>query len=202
MRKRPLTTKRSFFPIHPKRKGIDNMEKSVLLLDMDEVVVDFTNAWIQRFYNKTGIILNREDWKAWDLKKILPEEVFEGFVSTLREPGFFRDLPPMVGAIEGIRELHEYYDIVFLTASSQYAYNDKFHWIEENLSFVNKPNLILTHRKDLVIGEYLVDDAPHNLIHSPAKTKIVFDAPWNRDLSLFTRVSNWNELTKLLGPQS
>jgi 5'-nucleotidase len=178
------------------------MEKPVLLLDMDEVVVDFTNAWIERFYHKTGISLNREDWKAWDLKNILPENVFEEFVATLREPGFFRNLPPMKGAIEGIRELNDYYDIVFLTASSQYAYNDKFHWIEENLSFVKKPNLILTHRKDLVIGEYLVDDAPHNLIHSPAKTKIVFDAPWNRDLKTFTRVYNWEQLISILKPDN
>lgn len=174
------------------------MGKPVLLLDMDEVVVDFTRAWIDRFREKTGISLNREDWEAWDLKRILPDDVFHGFVATLREPGFFRHLPPMDGAIEGIKELNEQYDIVFLTASSQYAYNDKYHWIEEHLSFVNKPNLILTHRKDLVIGDYLVDDAPHNLLQSPAKTKIIFDAPWNRKLTQFKRVRNWGELTLFL----
>lgn len=176
------------------------MEKLVLLLDMDEVVVDFTRAWINRFRDKSGITLNREDWVAWDLKRILPEEVFEGFVATLREPGFFRHLPPMEGSIEGIRQLNERYDIVFLTASSQYAYNDKFHWIEEHLPFVTKPNLILTHRKDLVLGEYLVDDAPHNLLSSPAKTKIIFDAPWNRNLTCFKRVKNWGELVQFLQP--
>ena len=115
-----------------------------------------------------------------------------------REPGFFRFLPAKEGAAEGIKKLSYKYDIVFVTASEPYAYEDKYYWVKGNLSFLDKPNLVLTHRKDLITGDIFVDDGPHNLLKSNAKTKIIFDHPWNRQVTQGQRVSDWDELVDLL----
>ncbi|MEW9671988.1 hypothetical protein [Ammoniphilus sp. 3BR4] len=171
----------------------------VLLLDMDDVTVDQSSTWIKRIYEKTGTLYDREEWTKWDLSSILPPEIMHMIFEEInKEPGFFRNLPAKEGAIEGIKELSLYYDIVFVTASEHYAFQDKYHWIRENLSFLSKPNLVLTHRKDLIVGDIIVDDGPHNILKSPVKTKIIFDHPWNRHISQFQRVTHWDQLVDFL----
>jgi 5'-nucleotidase len=173
--------------------------KSTLLLDMDDTTVDQSLVWVEKVYERTGILLEREKWTQWDLNTILPSEIVQMiFAEINQEPGFYRQLRAKPGAIQGIRTLHKIYDIVFVSASEHYGYADKYRWIEENLPFLEKNNLILTHRKDLVIGDILVDDGPHNILASPSQIKIVFDQPWNRQLTNYPRVSNWKQLTNLL----
>ncbi|HJV45967.1 MAG TPA: hypothetical protein VJ824_09635 [Bacillota bacterium] len=180
---------------------LKNIPKKTLLLDMDDVIVDQSLTWVKRIYEKTGIHFNREEWTDWQLSNHLPSDIVHLIFEEInKEPGFFRYLPPKEGAIEGIRELSCYYDIVFVSAGEHYAYQDKYYWIEDNLPFLPKPNLILTHRKDLIIGDILVDDGPHNLLSSPVKTKIVFDGPWNKQLTQFPRVHRWEQLVELLIP--
>lgn len=173
--------------------------KKVLLLDMDDVTVDQSSAWVKRIYEKTGRIYDREEFKTWDISSILPSEISRMIFEEInKEPGFFRHLPAKEGAIEGIEKLAAYYDIVFVTASEHYAYQDKYFWIRENLPIFSKPNLVLTHRKDLIAGDIFVDDGPHNLLKSPAPLKIIFDHPWNRHISQFPRVHNWSQLVEHL----
>jgi 5'-nucleotidase len=176
-------------------------QKKTLLLDMDDVTVDQSLTWIKRLYEKTGIHFNREEWKDWKISNYLPPNIVHLIFEEInKEPGFFRQLPAKEGAIKGIQTLSDFYDIVFVTASEHYAYQDKYFWIEDNLPFLPKPNLILTHRKDLVLGDVFVDDGPHNLLHSPVKKKIVFDKPWNRHLLQFPRVHHWDQLVDMLLP--
>jgi 5'-nucleotidase len=152
---------------------------------------------------KTGILYDREERKEWDLANILSPEVTKIIFEEInREPKFFYNLPAKEGAIEGIRKLSRFYDVVFVSAGEYYSYEDKYHWIEKHLPFLPRPNLILTHRKDLVIGDVLVDDGPHNILTSPAKTKIIFDKPWNRGLKGFPRVTHWFELVDKLLPST
>ena len=177
--------------------------KKILLLDMDDVTVDQTRTWIKRIYEKTGFRYQWEDFSRWDLSTIFPKEITKMIFEEInREPGFFRFLPAKEGAAEGIKKLSYKYDIVFVTASEPYAYEDKYYWVKENLSFLDKPNLVLTHRKDLIMGDIFVDDGPHNLLKSNAKTKIIFDHPWNRQVTQGQRVSDWDELVDLLLSQT
>lgn len=174
-------------------------QKSTLLLDMDDVTVDQSLTWIKRIHEKTGILYRWEDLSKWDLSAVLPHEITQMIFEELnKEPGFFRRLPAKEGALEGIKQLSMFYDIVFVTASEPYAYEDKYYWIKENLPFIDKPSLVLTHRKDLILGDVFVDDGPHNLQRSTVKTKIVFDHPWNRHVTQYPRVTHWKQLVELL----
>lgn len=174
-------------------------QKNTLLLDMDDVTVDQSLTWIKRIYEKTGIQYQLEDLSKWDLSAVLPQEITHMIFEELnKEPGFFRSLPAKEGAIQGIKKLSFCYDIVFVTASEPYAYEDKYYWIRENLPFLEKPSLVLTHRKDLILGDVFVDDGPHNLQKSTVKTKIIFDHPWNRHVTQYPRVNHWKHLVELL----
>ena len=173
--------------------------KPILLLDMDDTTADLKHAWSRRILERHGFYTDPEKWTDWNLKNVLPREEAEAMYEVLREPGFFRHLAPLPGAMAGIRTLHKHFHIIFLSKGDKYCYRDKHEWIEEHFPFLLPDHhLILTGRKDCVIGDYFVDDAPHNLYQSPARTKIVFDAPWNRHVTEFPRVRNWRELVNLL----
>jgi len=76
-------------------------------------------------------------------------------------PGFFADLPPIPGAVEAFHELAGLYDVYILSTApwqNVSAWSDKRVWVEKVLGEKAEKRLILSHRKDLSIGNFLVDD--------------------------------------------
>lgn len=124
------------------------MEKEILYLDMD------------------GVLVNLNDHiKLWfELHPHLKER-FEKFPDHIH--GIFRNPKPIEGAIQGVYELHKSgkYDLFVATAApwgNPEAASDKRFWIEDQFGSLFHKKMIVTHRKDLLIGKYLVDDSLGN----------------------------------------
>ena len=82
-------------------------------------------------------------------------------------PGVFRNLPPIAGAIEAVNKLLDCnkFDMFILTTApwdNPSAWSDKRLWIEQHFSNSFRKKMIITHRKDLLIGDYLIDDRTAN----------------------------------------
>lgn len=78
---------------------------------------------------------------------------------------FFHDLLPYEGAIPAVIKLFELYEVYFLSTPMWYvphSFVGKRIWIEKHFGALAKKRLILTHRKDLNIGDYLIDDRIRN----------------------------------------
>ena len=78
--------------------------------------------------------------------------------------GFFRNLKPIPGAIEAYNKLAKHFDVYLLTTapwSNPYACVEKFEWVKEYLPNAYK-NLIISHHKELNMGDYLIDDSTFN----------------------------------------
>lgn len=78
--------------------------------------------------------------------------------------GFFRNLKPMPGAIESYNHLAKHFNVYLLTTcpwSNPYACVEKFEWVKEYLPNAYK-NLIISHHKELNMGDYLIDDSTFN----------------------------------------
>jgi 5'(3')-deoxyribonucleotidase len=121
--------------------------KKILYIDMDGVVADFEKS-IKIHIPEWDIISNEE-------KGALTDEVCGGI------PNFFLNLEPIKGAIETINKLSIGYDIYFLSAAMwnvPQSYTEKRLWIEKYFGESFRKRLILTHRKDLNFGHYLIDD--------------------------------------------
>ena len=73
----------------------------------------------------------------------------------------YRELEVMPGAAEALRKLNQDFDI-FIASTPPWARPDmwaaKREWIAEHFPWL-KRKLILTHRKDLLIGDILIDDS-------------------------------------------
>ncbi|SMO51600.1 5' nucleotidase, NT5C type [Fodinibius sediminis] len=115
----------------------------IIYVDMDNVLVDF--PW--------GIDQLSDDTRR----------EYQGKFDEI--PNFFRDLPPVDGAIDGFHRLSGRYDTYILSTSpwnNPSAWTDKLLWVKDHLPEVGHKRLILSHHKNLNQGDYLIDDRKAN----------------------------------------
>ena len=115
----------------------------ILYVDMDNVLVDF----------KSGI----DQLDKIQLKK------YEGRYDDC--PGIFSLMKPMKNAIESFNKLSEIYDTYLLSTSpwdNPSAWTDKLLWVQKYLPKTAYKRLILSHYKNLNMGDYLIDDRTKN----------------------------------------
>ena len=114
-----------------------------VFIDMDNVLVDFQSGLDQ-----------------------VSEEIKKEYAGRLDEiPGLFAKMKPMPGAIEAVHELQKYYDLFILSTAPRKnpsAWSDKVEWVTKYLDDVFHKKMIITHRKDLCQGDYLIDDRGKN----------------------------------------
>ena len=114
-----------------------------VFIDMDNVLVDFQSGLDQ-----------------------VSEEVKAEYAGRLDEiPGLFAKMKPMEGAIEAVHELQKQYDLFILSTApwnNPSAWSDKVEWVTKYLDDVFHKRLIISHRKDLCQGDYLIDDRGKN----------------------------------------
>lgn len=80
-------------------------------------------------------------------------------------PRIFATLPTIEGGIDAAKRLSNYYEVYFLFSPMwdvPDSYMDKRLWIFEHFEEWSRKRLILSHQKDLHIGDYLVDDRTAN----------------------------------------
>ena len=114
-----------------------------VFIDMDNVLVDF----------QTGLDQVSEEIKA----------EYAGRLDEI--PGLFAKMKPMEGAIEAVHELQKHYDLFILSTApwkNPSAWSDKVAWVTKYLDDVFHKKMIITHRKDLCQGDYLIDDRGKN----------------------------------------
>lgn len=122
-------------------------EKKIMYIDLDGVVCDFDKAVVELCPDLINMdVIDR----AIKVEQLIQDT-----------PLFFQNLPPFEGAVEAVRELFELYDVYFLSTpmwAIPESYSGKRIWIERYFGELSKKRLILTHRKDLVMGDFLIDD--------------------------------------------
>ena len=120
----------------------------ILFIDMDGVIVDLQRH-IKEFFEKYPHLISKYEHS--------PDHI----------PGIFRNPKPYLGAIEAINKLYDSgkYDMYIATAApwgNPEAATDKRYWIETYFGNMFHKRLILTHRKDMLKGDILIDDREKN----------------------------------------
>ena len=131
------------------------MKKQILYIDMDGVVADFAKG------------INDIDPSVDMSENTLNYEKRSDRVDEIcaQNPDIFHNLQPMPDSIKYVKKLFKIYDVYFLSTpmwTLPESFTGKRIWIEKHFGKMAAKRLILTHRKDLNIGQYLVDDRKHN----------------------------------------
>lgn len=109
--------------------------KKVLLIDMDGVLVELGDENFSDFKNKEDYFLNKK---------------------------------PIKGAVDAFKNLSKKYDCYIVTTpvwSNPHCWMEKRLWVEKHLGVAAHKRLILTHHKNLIKGDYIIDDTKNHGVH-------------------------------------
>jgi 5'-nucleotidase len=146
------------------------MKKKVLYIDMDGVIADFDKA-LEKYDPEINNLNHENDPNQATIRNNKVDVICEA------NEDFFHNLPPIEGAIEAVNQLFKKFDIYFLSTpmwNAPHSFTGKRIWIEKNFGAIADKRLILTHRKDLNLGEFLIDDRICNGVENFSGTHIHF----------------------------
>lgn len=132
-----------------------NSTKKILYIDMDGVVANFDKA----IKDICPELETSDRFENYEARSIEVDRVVS------QNTDIFQNLEPIEGAIEAVNKLFELYEVYFLSTPMwdiPESFMGKRIWLGKNFGEKANRRLILTHRKDLAIGDYLVDDRLKN----------------------------------------
>lgn len=121
------------------------MSRPIVWFDMDGVLADFGSR-------------AKEIWTLYgDTYEHNPDEA----------PNAFRDLPLVPGAKDAVLRMHDSarFDLYIASTASwgnPTALQDKREWVEMHFGDIFYKRIVFTHHKNLLRGDYLIDDRTHN----------------------------------------
>lgn len=173
-------------------------ERKIILLDQDGVLADleasFLVIWTEKYPGRFYVPLKER--KHFKIKEDYPECCHDDIDSIFNAEGFYRNLIPVEGALDAVREMERCdLDISICTSpltSSPYCASEKFDWVKHFLGQSWLDKLVITRDKSLVRGRLLIDDKPevHRTI-TPVWEHILFDQPYNREVVGQRRLCGW-----------
>lgn len=176
-----------------------------IIVDQDEVLAQFVAKILKRWNALSGKEFSRDDIVSWRMEEVLGKDTLgrsaEGLIDEwLAEPGFFEDLEPLPGAVEGFNKLRRMgHDVIVATSVPEvatHAYDGKRRWMRRLFPDWSMKNFIACSRKGLLDGHIIIDDGAHN-ISDWAQIKregaIIFDAPWNSNVFHPDPEDSWRE---------
>lgn len=149
---------------------------------MDGVVVNFSRAIKDWFENNPSL-----------------KEKYQEHPDLI--PDIFKDPLPIDGAIESIKKLHnsgKYKLFIATTATweNPMAAMHKRKWIEKYFGDLFKKKMFITHHKNKLIGDYLIDDRDANGAKNFKGELLSFG--WAYEKNEWNEYKTWDDILKRL----
>lgn len=174
-----------------------------ILVDMDDVLENLSEAWIGYLNNEYGTDVDRDTVRDWDMRLSFPDLTPAQIYAPLYDDEFWLTVRPIPGAAEALEKIiADGHEVYVVTASNYTTIKTK---MEEVLfkyyPFLDWRNVIVAYNKQMIRGDVMIDDGPHNLVGGDYG-KILLDAPHNRNFDEKSygvfRAKNWDDVLHIL----
>ncbi|RCR68916.1 5' nucleotidase, NT5C type [Larkinella punicea] len=173
--------------------------KPRIAIDMDDVLADTVGKFIAIYRRDFDTTALPTVFRDNSFHELLEKDVYKRLTDYVHEPGFFADILVMPGAIEVTQALSEKYDLFVTSAAMEFrnSLSEKYDWLDQHFPHIHWKNRVFCGDKSILRADIMIDDMPYNLVSFQGKG-LLFDAPHNRDNTIFQRVLSWDEVAKEL----
>ena len=165
------------------------MEKKNVLLDVDDVIcfagfLDYANEFMNTNYEI-------EDIKTYYIDDtIIPQNKIKEYNKFLNSKNIYENAHILPNAIESIKKLSEYYNIIICSAcinpydveNSGKYFKDKYDFLIKTLPFLKPESFIFTNTKNIIKADIQIDDRVSNLVND-IPIKILFPSYHNKEIA-------------------
>lgn len=175
-----------------------------VILDCDGVIVDFVKDYLRLLNKHGGTSFVHSDVVDWDIVGCLkiPQSVSDPANAEISYD-FCRNLSPIAGSVEGVKELMKVADILFVTSpwSGCHGWTTaREEWLHQHLG-VKATQVMHGSAKDWVKADLFVDDKASTVVKWQAAHEtamgVIWDQPWNRHTRGTYRTSSWEDLCRM-----
>lgn len=172
--------------------------KLTILIDLDDVLNNLCQAWIDWLNKKYKTDVKYEDIVTWDMgiafPKLTPEQIYEPFKSDK----FWKTVTPRFDAIKYVNMLfNEGYNIYLCTSTYYKNIVPKYEFIiMKYFPYIDWSHVIIAANKQMIRADVLIDDGIHNL-EGGSYAKILMTASHNKNYDTVShnmyRADNWEQ---------
>lgn len=168
-----------------------------ILVDVDNTLCDNMGEWLRIYNEAADDNVKPEDIVTWDIESYLKPEWIPYFWEEAYPRSFKTSEPFPNARLDITYLLDEGHEVIYVTAG---VCVEKMNWLfyqefSEGRVALAPKNVIIAYKKDLIIGDILVDDGLHNCY---GRNSIIFNQPWNQGCDIFPRAHNWGEVYKYI----
>lgn len=159
----------------------------IVLFDMDDVLVNLNEAWLNHLNSTYDLHVNHEDVYDWNMGLAFPSLTMNQIFSCLHEHDFWWNVSPFTYAKELLQKCEENKDIEYyiVTAATPKNFYLKYECcFKRHFPFVSSERLICCNNKNLIDCDIIVDDNPDNFPKNNSSKKpirVLMNKPWNKN---------------------
>lgn len=174
-----------------------------ILIDMDDTIEYLLVEWLDMLNEQFGTHVTEDDIHEYDLTVAFPCLSPDDVYAPLFTKELWERVKPVPGARYAIERLqNDGHDVYIVTSSNfQTIYTKISSIIYRYFPTIDSQHIILASKKQMIRGDVLIDDAPHNLIGGDY-LKIMPTAAHNRDFNAagnrIIRADSWNEIYNII----
>lgn len=179
------------------------MRKLTVLVDMDDTIENLLENWVWMLnkYHHTNVVAS--DIRSWNISSAFPGVPADEVYAPLSSAELWERVKPLPGAVRNLKRLiDDGHSVYVVTASNPMTIHIKLEKVLfRYFPFLKPNNVIVASKKQMIRGDVMVDDAPHNL-EGGKYLHILIDNPHNHDYDAkangIVRANGWDEIYEVI----
>ncbi len=182
------------------------------LFDLDSIIADLLTPWLEWYNQCWGDNLKLQQVVTYNIETHVKPECGNRIYDFFQDPSRYGAIPIFEGAIKGLKTLADNnVDIVIVTATAGQTAPQKHILAKKAAPWLTRKDIIIGSRKEILHGDFFIDDAPTNLTSYRAEWPdthlVTIGYPYNQEfrhkVSLFAEdcynpTKAWDEIVDFI----
>lgn len=174
-----------------------------ILVDFDDILNNLCEVWVQILDEKYNLSVKYTDIKEWDMTKAFPSLTAEEIYTPLSTRELWDRIKPKEYASECLQNfIKKGHEVYIVTATHPKIIPMKYEFIQKYYPFIDYKHIITAYNKQMIKGDFLIEDAPHNLLGGDYKG-ILFNQPYNQIFDEqkeqnIVRINSWKDIEEVI----